>query len=52
MSITKLKKGACSGRSTILDWCDLEYTQLTRTDDEGKETGYIKIKNLHNGEEQ
>jgi hypothetical protein len=52
MSITKLTGGACSGRSSILDWCDLEYTHLTRTDDEGKETVYIKIINLHNGEEE
>ena len=52
MSMTKLTKRACSGGSSILDWCGLEYTRLTRPDDEGKETVYIKIKNLHNGEEE
>ena len=52
MSMTKLPKRACSGGSSILDWCGLEYTRLTRPDDDGKETVYIKIKNLHNGEEK
>lgn len=52
MSMTKLSKPACSGSAGILDWCGLEYTRLTRTDDDGKETGYIQIKNLHNVEEE
>jgi len=40
------------GSLGILIWCGIEYTKLTRTDDEGKKTVYIKIINLHNGEEQ
>ena len=49
-SITKLTKGAVSGTLGILDWCGLEYTRITRTDDDGKETVYIKIKNLQSGD--
>ena len=52
MSMTKLSKLACKGSVGILRWCGMEYTKLTRTDDDGKETDYIKIKNLHNGEEE
>jgi hypothetical protein len=52
MSMTKLSKMACKGSVGILRWCGIEYTKLTRTDDDGKETDYIKIKNLHNGEEE
>jgi hypothetical protein len=52
MSMTKLSKMACKGSVGILRWCGIEYTKLTRTDDDGKETDYIKIKNLHNAEEE
>ena len=52
ISMTKLSKGACMGSLGILLWCGIEYTKLTRTDDEGKKTDYIKIINLYNGEEQ
>ena len=52
ISMTKLSKGASMGSLGILLWCGIEYTKLTRTDDEGKKTVYIKIINLHNGEEQ
>lgn len=52
-SIAKISQEAYRHFSpSILDWCGLEYTRLTRTDDDGKETVYIKIKNLHNGEEE
>jgi len=50
-SITKLGKGPRSGSLGILDWCGLEYTTLTRTDD-GKKTVFVKIKNLQNDEEE
>ena len=45
MSMTKLSKRACKGSLGILDWCGIESTKLTRTDDEGMETVYIKIIN-------
>ena len=52
-SIAKISQEAYRHFSlSILDWCGLEYTRLTRTDEDGKETVYIKIKNLHNGEEE
>ena len=37
---------------SILDWCGLEYTTLTRTDDDGEGTVFVKIKNLQNNEEE
>ena len=43
--MTKLSKRACKGSLGILDWCGIESTKLTRTDDEGMETVYIKIIN-------
>ncbi|MDA8673806.1 hypothetical protein N9L65_04580, partial [Candidatus Poseidoniales archaeon] len=49
-SITRLS--TLKGWQDILDWCDLDYSSSKRTDDNGKETDYIKIKNLHNGEEE
>ena len=52
ISMTKLSKMACSGSPGILIWCGLEHTTLKRTDDNGKETVYIKIKNLNNNEEE
>ena len=50
--IAKLNNMACSGGLSILNWCGLEHTKLTRTDDDGKETVYIKITNLHSSEEE
>ena len=51
ISITELPKtGYSGGNLSILDWCGLEYTKLTRTDDNGKKTDYIKITNLQSGD--
>ena len=50
MSMTKLSKLGCKGSVGILIWCAIKYTKLTRTDDNGKETGYIKITNLQSGD--
>ena len=52
ISITKLPNAACSGGLSIIDWCGFEYTTLKRTDDDGKETVYIKINNFNDNEEE
>ncbi|MDC3316623.1 hypothetical protein OAV29_00090 [Candidatus Poseidoniaceae archaeon] len=52
VSITQISKKALSGGLSILDWCGLEYTKLKRTDDDGGRTGFVKIKNLQNDEEE
>ena len=52
ISMTKLSKMACSGSPAILIWCGLEHATLKRTDEDGKDTDYIKIKNLNNNEEE
>ena len=49
-SIAKTSKNAIIGGLSILDWCGLEYTRITRPDDDGKETVYIKITNLQSGD--